>query len=163
MPLAQIADVSEDAGAGAPREANVSQPNQCKILIADDNADALESLALLLECEGHSVIKAADGLQAVELAAKFKPQVAFLDIGMPVMTGYEAASRIRSEPWGKGMVLVALSGWGQREDVQRSKAAGFDSHLVKPASFEALNEVLSRLADRSTGDDAISGGAAAAG
>jgi CheY-like chemotaxis protein len=131
-----------------PRSADASQTSQCKVLIADDNADALESLALLLECEGHTVIKATNGLEAFELASATRPQVAFLDIGMPVMTGYEAATRIRSETWGKELVLVALSGWGQREDVHRSKAAGFDSHLVKPASFEALNDVLSRFAGR---------------
>jgi signal transduction histidine kinase len=167
LPLAQVGDSSADESPAF--QANLLQSKQCRVLIADDNADALESLALLLECEGHTVIKAADGLQAVELAAKTKPQVAFLDIGMPVMTGYEAATRIRSEPWGKDLVLVALSGWGQREDVQRSQAAGFDSHLVKPASFEALNEVLGRLADRSVfeacddqSESSLQGGAAAA-
>ena len=171
LPLAQVGyatgDLTEDVT--PTRGPGVAPSNQRSILIADDNADALESLALLLECEGHTVIKAADGLQAVELAAQSKPTVAFLDIGMPVMTGYEAASRIRSEPWGKDIVLVALSGWGQREDVQRSKAAGFDSHLVKPASFEALNEVLSRLTERAVAvandepdSGSISGGAAAA-
>jgi signal transduction histidine kinase len=144
LPLAQTgAETSREI---LPRTGNAVQTRQCKVLIADDNADALESLALLLECEGHTVIKAANGLEAFELASTTQPQVAFLDIGMPVMTGYEAATRIRSEPWGKALVLVALSGWGQREDVHRSKAAGFDSHLVKPASFEALNEVLSRFA-----------------
>ncbi len=122
-----------------------------RVLIADDNPDALESLALLLECEGHQVFKAADGQQAYDLARSAKPEVAFLDIGMPVMTGYEAATRIRAESWGKHLVLVALSGWGQRDDVQRSKAAGFDSHLVKPGSFDALNDVLSRL-DRSSSE-----------
>lgn len=114
------------------------------VLIADDNPDALATLGLLLECEGHHVLKAVDGAQAVELAQQASPDVVFLDLGMPVLTGYEAAARIRSQPWGQDMVLVALSGWGQREDVQRSASAGFDSHLVKPASFEALAEVLNR-------------------
>ena len=133
---------------GSEANGNGQSSPRRRILIADDNPDALESLALLLECEGHAVIKAADGGQAFDLACSAKPEVAFLDIGMPVMTGYEAASRIRGEPWGKRMVLIALSGWGQREDVQRSKAAGFDSHLVKPASFDALNDVLSGLPRR---------------
>ena len=80
-----------------------------------------------------------------ELAAKCQPDLALLDIGMPVLDGYEAARRIRSEPWGKRMMLVALSGWGQSADVQRSRDSGFDTHLVKPASFDALAQLLSRV------------------
>jgi signal transduction histidine kinase len=117
-----------------------------RILVADDNPDALESLALLLECDGHEVWKAANGAEAYEIAAKCQPQLALLDIGMPVLDGYEAARRIRSESWGKQMMLVALSGWGQSSDVQRSRESGFDSHLVKPASFDALAQLLSRVA-----------------
>jgi signal transduction histidine kinase len=116
-----------------------------RILVADDNPDALESLALLLECDGHEVWKAANGAEAFALAAKCQPHLALLDIGMPVLDGYEAARRIRSQTWGKGMMLVALSGWGQSSDVQRSRESGFDSHLVKPASFDALAQLLSRV------------------
>jgi signal transduction histidine kinase len=116
-----------------------------RILVADDNPDALESLALLLECDGHEVWKAANGAEAFELAEKCQPHLALLDIGMPVLDGYEAARRIRSATWGKGMMLVALSGWGQSSDVQRSRESGFDSHLVKPASFDALAQLLSRV------------------
>ncbi|MGH8185291.1 MAG: response regulator [Steroidobacteraceae bacterium] len=116
-----------------------------RILVADDNPDALESLALLLECDGHQVWKAANGAEAIELAAKWQPELALLDIGMPVLDGYEAARRMRSEDWGKRMMIVALSGWGQSSDVQRSRESGFDSHLVKPASFDALAQLLSRV------------------
>lgn len=116
-----------------------------RILVADDNPDALESLALLLECDGHQVWKAANGAEAIELAAKWRPELALLDIGMPVLDGYEAARRMRSEDWGKRMMIVALSGWGQSSDVQRSRESGFDSHLVKPASFDALAQLLSRV------------------
>jgi signal transduction histidine kinase len=116
-----------------------------RILVADDNPDALESLALLLECDGHEVWKAANGAEAFELAEKCQPHLALLDLGMPVLDGYEAARRIRSAAWGKGMMLVALSGWGQSSDVQRSRESGFDSHLVKPASFDALAQLLSRV------------------
>ncbi len=144
LPLLQR-DPAESRAAEAHGAGNGHDAPKRLVLIADDNPDALESLGLLLECEGHRVLKAADGGQAYELARTAKPEVAFLDIGMPVLTGYEAASRIRTESWGKQMVLVALSGWGQRDDIQRSMAAGFDSHLVKPASFEALNDVLRRL------------------
>lgn len=118
---------------------------RCRVLIADDNVDALESLALLLECEGHEVWKAANGAEAYELAAKCLPQLALLDIGMPVLDGYEAARRIRAQDWGKKMRIVALSGWGQNADIVRSRESGFDSHLVKPASFDALARVLSGL------------------
>jgi CheY-like chemotaxis protein len=128
----------------AARTAGTMQPRH-RILVADDNPDALESLALLLECDGHEVWKAANGAEAYELAAKCQPHLALLDIGMPVMDGYEAARRIRSESWGKPMMLVALSGWGQSSDVQRSRDSGFDTHLVKPASFDALAQLLSRV------------------
>jgi signal transduction histidine kinase len=147
LPLLQEEAAESRAETHSPNNGHES-PKRL-VLIADDNPDALESLGLLLECEGHRVLKAGDGGQAYELARTAQPEVEFLDIGMPVLTGYEAASRIRAEPWGKQMVLVALSGWGQREDVQRSRSSGFDSHLVKPASFEALNEVLQRLPRRS--------------
>lgn len=115
-----------------------------RILIADDNVDALDSLALLLQCEGHEVFKAADGAEALEVAAAQRPDVAFFDLGMPVLSGYEAAVRIRAEPWSRSLMLIALSGWGQPADVCQSRACGFDAHLVKPASLENLNEVLSR-------------------
>jgi signal transduction histidine kinase len=137
--------VAQPKAAAAIQNGNGRDVPKRSVLIADDNQDALESLALLLECEGHRVLKAADGGQAYELARSAEPEVAFLDIGMPVLTGYEAAMKIRAEPWGKHMVLIALSGWGQREDIQRSKGAGFDAHLVKPASFDALDDVLKRL------------------
>ena len=162
LPLASSETAASKFPEASPKTNGQDMPTR-EILIADDNPDALESLALLLECEGHTVLKAADGQQAYELACKARPQVAFLDIGMPIMTGYEAAARIRAESWGQQIMLVALSGWGQREDVQRSKAAGFDSHLVKPASFEALNEVLSGLPANSTRTDQNEDDAAATG
>lgn len=142
MPLLE-STAAEAAGAVRPVEpANTARH---RILVADDNPDALESLALLLECDGHEVWKAANGAEAYELAAKCQPHLALLDIGMPVVDGYEAARRIRSESWGKHMVIVALSGWGQSSDVQRSRESGFDSHLVKPASFDAIAQLLSRV------------------
>jgi signal transduction histidine kinase len=128
-----------------------TQTRRHRILVADDNPDALESLALLLECDGHEVWKAANGAEACELAEKCQPHLALLDIGMPVLDGYEAARRIRSETWGKAMMLVALSGWGQTSDVQRSRESGFDTHLVKPASFDALAQLLSRVPRAPTG------------
>jgi CheY-like chemotaxis protein len=139
-----LLDSLPTAAEHAIRAAAATQPRH-RILVADDNPDALESLALLLECDGHEVWKAANGAEAFELAEKCQPQLALLDIGMPVIDGYEAARRIRSETWGKAMMLVALSGWGQSSDVQRSRDSGFDTHLVKPASFDALAQLLARV------------------
>jgi signal transduction histidine kinase len=116
-----------------------------RILLADDNRDALDSLATLLQCDGHEVHTAGDGAEALEVAAQCKPDVVLLDIGMPKLDGYEVARRIRAEPWGKAAVLIALTGWGQDEDRRRSREVGFDSHLVKPLDPEALSTLLSRL------------------
>ena len=116
-----------------------------RILVVDDNLDAAESLAALLAINGHETRMAHDGVQAVEEAAVFKPDVVFLDIGMPTIDGHETARRIRREPWGKGMVLVALTGWGQTEDRRRSKEAGFDHHLVKPADPHVVEKLISSL------------------
>jgi signal transduction histidine kinase len=119
-----------------------------RILVADDNRDSLESLATLLQINGHEVHTAADGLEAIELAVQIRPEVALLDLGMPNMDGYEVARRIRAESWGKAVVLVALTGWGQDEDRRRSHDAGFDSHLVKPLDLDALTQYLARLPAR---------------
>jgi signal transduction histidine kinase/ActR/RegA family two-component response regulator len=120
-----------------------------RVLVVDDNVDALEGLSLLLRTAGFDVLKASDGRQALRLAATSHPDFALLDIGMPHMDGYEVARRIRAEPWGAQMTLVALTGWGQSEDQRRTREAGFDCHLVKPVSFEAVTDVMSRLASRS--------------
>ena len=113
----------------------------CRILIADDNPDAVEMLNLMLSLNGHSVTVASDGVVAVALAAALKPQIAFLDIGMPRMDGYEAARQIR-DTLGPGVTLVALTGWGQDEDKRRSKEAGFDHHLTKPPDPEVLERLI---------------------
>jgi CheY-like chemotaxis protein len=116
-----------------------------RILLADDNRDALDSLATLLQCDGHEVHTAADGAEALAVAAEYRPNVVLLDIGMPKLDGYEVARRIRAEPWGKATVLIALTGWGQDEDRRRSREVGFNSHLVKPLDPDALSKLLSRL------------------
>jgi signal transduction histidine kinase len=125
-----------------------------RILLADDNEDALESLATLLECDGHEVHTASDGAKALELAAKCKPDVALLDIGMPKLDGYELARLIRAQPWGKSIVLIALTGWGQDDDRRRSREVGFDSHLVKPLDPDALSTLLARLPGPAAGESA---------
>ena len=116
-----------------------------RILVADDNSDALESLAQLLELGGHEIHKAADGVQALEAATRVRPDLVLLDIGMPGMDGYEVARRIRSQPWGREATLVALTGWGQETDRKRSREAGFDSHCIKPLDLQHLFTLLDSL------------------
>jgi CheY-like chemotaxis protein len=129
-----------DAGAEEARPAA-----GCRILIADDNADAAETLAMLLEIECHEVATACDGIEAIARVKDFRPDIAFLDIGMPVMGGLEAARQIRGLPAGERVRLVALTGWGQPADRERTAAAGFDLHLVKPLTASALQEALDQL------------------
>ena len=116
-----------------------------RIVIADDNRDALDSLARLLELSGHEVHAAGDGLQALEAAARVRPDLMLLDIGMPGLNGYEVARRIRSFDWGRSAVLVALTGWGQDNDRRQSREAGFDSHWVKPLDSRKLAALLESL------------------
>jgi PAS domain S-box-containing protein len=116
-----------------------------RVLVADDNRDAAQSLAALLQALGNDVQVAYDGIEAVEAARAFRPNVILLDIGMPLLDGYGAAREIRRDPQMGGAKLVALTGWGQEEDRQRVRAAGFDEHIVKPAELEVLRRVLSEV------------------
>jgi PAS domain S-box-containing protein len=116
-----------------------------RILIVDDNRDSAESLALLLGITGNQTQTAFDGLEAVEAAEKFKPELVLLDIGLPKLNGYEACRRIRKERWSQGMMLVALTGWGQEEDRTRASEAGFDGYLVKPVDYAALKKLMASL------------------
>jgi CheY-like chemotaxis protein len=117
-----------------------------KILVADDNADAAESLSVLLEMLGHDVHVASDGEEALKINRVFRPDVALLDIGMPKLNGYELARQLRAEH-ARTPVLVAITGWGQRDDLRRAAAAGFDFHLVKPVPPEQLIELIARMTD----------------
>ena len=116
-----------------------------RILVVDDNADAADGLAMLLAMEGHDTDTAHDGEEAIDKAASRTPDVIFLDIGMPKLNGYDTCRRIREHPWGKRILLVALTGWGQEEDRLRSSEAGFDEHIVKPADGDTLRKVLASL------------------
>jgi CheY-like chemotaxis protein/two-component sensor histidine kinase len=113
-----------------------------RVLIADDNLDSAQSLAMLLKTTGHVVEVAYDGVQAVEAAERFRPEAVLLDLGMPRLDGEGAARQIRAQPWGQDMVLIALTGWGQKEARDRTREAGFDAHLVKPVEFSALAKLL---------------------
>jgi PAS domain S-box-containing protein len=124
------------------------RPSLLKILIADDNVDAANTLAIMLRLMNHVVETVYDGRQAVDAYATMKPDVVILDIGMPEMNGYEAAKAIRQQSTTKPVTLVALTGWGQEEDRRRSQAAGFDHHLVKPADLAFLNRLLVEAATK---------------
>jgi PAS domain S-box-containing protein len=117
-----------------------------RVLIVDDNEDSAESMAILLRLQGHEVRLAYDGEKALEEAQSFHPELIFLDIGLPKMDGYEVARRLRPEM--KGVTLVAMTGYGQEEDRQRTQEAGFNLHLVKPVDFDRLEELLSLPADQ---------------
>ena len=116
-----------------------------RILVVDDNRDSADSLAMMLNIMGNEVRTAHDGLEAVDLAATFNPEVVLMDIGLPMLNGFDAARRMRDQPGGNGMVIVALTGWGQEEDRRRSQEAGFDHHIVKPVDPFALEKLLDRL------------------
>jgi CheY-like chemotaxis protein len=140
-PITQQPSVPEQSMMNAEGTART----QRRILVADDNNDALESLATLLQLSGHEVYTAANGAVALESAEQHRPEVALLDIGMPKLDGYEVARRIRAQPWGQRITLVALTGWGQDSDRRRSQEAGFDSHLVKPLDLDKLTDLLATL------------------
>jgi two-component system CheB/CheR fusion protein len=113
-----------------------------RILIADDNVDAAASLALLLQMQGHETRTAHNGRQAVELAELFQPDIIFMDLGMPQIDGIEATRQIRAQPWGRAMIIVALTGWGQERDRRQTREVGMDLHLVKPINLEGIAAVL---------------------
>jgi PAS domain S-box-containing protein len=138
--------VSEKAAARVPpvAEAQASDESQpgLRILIADDNHDAADSMATLLRLLGHDVLVAGDGVAAFEMARDAYPQVMLLDIGMPGLNGYELAHKLRQEAWGRNVLLIAATGWGQDEDKARATAAGFNAHLTKPFNPDALNTLI---------------------
>ncbi len=113
-----------------------------RVLVVDDNRDGAESLSVLLQLAGHETALAYDGVDALEVAERFRPDLVLLDLGLPRMNGFEACRRLRAQPWGKGMKVVALTGWGQDGDRRRSEEAGFDGHLVKPMDLRALAALL---------------------
>jgi CheY-like chemotaxis protein len=125
-----------------PPQAVPESDSRFKVLIADDNRDAADSLALLLELNGHEVLVAHNGKEALTIARQALPRAVILDIGMPDISGYEVARRIRAEPWEHGVLLIALTGWGQEHDKARANAAGFDHHLTKPVDPDHVEKLL---------------------
>jgi CheY-like chemotaxis protein len=138
--LAGLSSHKRDAGA-IPRIA----PQ--RILVADDNHDAAEALSLQLQLAGHEVRTAHDGVEALAIADTFEPDIVLLDLGMPKMDGYEVARQVRTRPHGRRVKLIALTGWGQQQDRDRTSAAGFDAHLVKPVAEAHLFRALATAVD----------------
>ncbi|PWB83735.1 MAG: histidine kinase, partial [Methylocystaceae bacterium] len=146
--LASDADVAPSDAETVRSAATAPGASSHRVLVIDDNQDVADSLAMLLETFGATVCSAYSGPAALDALASFKPDLVFLDLGMPGMDGYEVARRIRERPEGQSLLLVALTGWGQAEDRSRTRAAGFDLHLVKPADLDALQELLASIEAR---------------
>jgi len=143
--VVRLPRVGSHADQEEPRPELNSSSQRLQVLVADDNEDAAESLVQLLAMMGNTVHRANDGLQAVEMAEQLRPAVIVLDIGMPRLNGFEACRRIRAQPWSHGVVMIALTGWGQDEDRRRSTDAGFDRHLVKPVDPLMLEKLMGDL------------------
>jgi PAS domain S-box-containing protein len=146
LPLA--ADTVPDTVA-AP--ASASSPRPLRVLVVDDSEDTAETMGTLLEMAGHTIQKAHSGPAALEAAAAFRPDVILLDIGLPGLDGYQVAQRLREDPILKDVILIAASGYGQEEDLRRSKEAGIDRHLVKPVDPRELQEILAAVGERRAG------------
>jgi signal transduction histidine kinase/ActR/RegA family two-component response regulator len=131
-----------------PPNARLSTDARFKVVVADDNRDAADSLALLLDIGGYHVFVGHSGEEALAIARQTLPDAMILDIGMPDVTGYEVARRIREEPWGKGMLLIAVTGWGQKEDKALAATAGFDHHLTKPVDPDQVERLLQAFLTR---------------
>ncbi len=116
-----------------------------RILVVDDNRDSARSMARMLKLLGNEVRTAHDGIEAVEAAEEFRPEVILMDVGMPRLNGYEATRRIREQPWGQSVTIIALTGWGQEGDRVQSREAGCDGHLVKPVNLPDLEKLLAEL------------------
>lgn len=139
LPLAGEEEKGPAEEPSSPREL----PEQMRILVVDDNEDIASTLSMLLEASGHTAFVATDGQKGVEMAEELRPDAVLLDIGMPKLNGYEACRAIRDSEWGKDMLLIALTGWGQEDDRRRTREAGFNAHLVKPVDLATLDRVLS--------------------
>jgi CheY-like chemotaxis protein/two-component sensor histidine kinase len=146
LPVASEMKPTEKRAMASGGENIISRPKR-RILVVDDNRDSVESLAMMLRMMGNEVRTAFDGIEAVDAAGTFNPEVILLDIGLPRLNGFDAARRIRGQEGGKNMVIVALTGWGQKEDRRRSQEAGFDHHIVKPVDPATLEKLLVGLED----------------
>jgi CheY-like chemotaxis protein len=136
LPLGRtaVAHVAQDTVRSGPR----------RIVLVDDQEDSRDMLRDLLEARMHVVYDASDGAQAIQLIAEHRPDVAFIDIGLPVMDGFEVAQQIRTRPELRDVKLVALTGYGRKSDIQAALSAGFDEHMTKPAELDEIDLIISR-------------------
>ena len=135
--------ISKPAAASTPvSHVAPESSSQCRILIVDDNRDSADSLAMLFEITGNQTYLAHDGVEALESIEKYRPEVVLLDIGLPKLDGHEVCRRVREQPWGKDIRIIALTGWGQEDDRRKSEEAGFNGHLVKPVDYDKLLALL---------------------
>ena len=144
LPVAMTAAAQAD-GPDREHEPKIGQATRRRILVVDDNVDGACVLTEMLSIMGNEARTAHDGLQALNMAADFRPDVILMDIGMPKLNGYEACRRIREQPWGKNIILIAQTGWGQEDDKRKSHDAGFNFHMVKPVDPAALENLLAGL------------------
>jgi signal transduction histidine kinase len=142
LPMLDLPGEVQPSKTGLPQAANL-KPS--RILVVDDNADAADALAFMLRAAGHEVNTANDGVEALTISPTFLPEIVLLDLGMPNLNGYATAHRMREEPWGQNIMLVALTGWGQPKDRDRTSRAGFNAHLVKPVGVDELFGTLAQL------------------
>src|SRR5690606_7153263 len=142
LATAEAAAPAEGGGPGSVSGESGTIASGVRIVTAEDNRDVLDVVALMLRMHGHEVVTAANGVEALEMVHEHRPDVALLDIRMPLMNGYEVARRIRREPWGGDMLLVAMTGWGQEKDKRMALEAGFDTHLTKPVEIKVLQRIL---------------------
>jgi PAS domain S-box-containing protein len=149
-PESRTEPVTSEMPEGGPAE---NGPKR-RILVTDDNRDSASSMATILKLLGNEVCIAHDGVEAVETAERYQPEVVLMDVGMPRLNGYEATRRIREQPWGQDMVIIALTGWGQEGDKARSQEAGCDGHLVKPINLSDLEKLLAELTSRDSSSEA---------
>jgi CheY-like chemotaxis protein len=138
-------DIDRETSIMTVDDDSLSARNPRRILVVDDSRDSASSMAKVLELLGSEVRTAHDGLEAIQVAEAFRPEVILMDVGMPRLNGYEATRRIRQQPWGLDVRIIALTGWGQEEDRQLSRGAGCDGHLVKPVSLDDLEKLLADL------------------
>jgi PAS domain S-box-containing protein len=147
LPLVEPVDASQ------PKVQDLAQATpgdvRLRVLVVDDNRDGADTLALSVDTLGHEVLAVYDPFEALAQSGEFAPDLAFFDVGMPGLNGYELARRFREQPWGRDTLLVALTGWGQEEDRRRSAEAGFDVHIVKPIDFDNIEDLCQRARERS--------------
>ena len=142
LPVASTSRDADDAAQLSDVTASGSEHRRSRVLVVDDNSDSARALAQLLEHSGHETAIAGDGIEALERADEFRPDAILMDIGMPRMNGYDACRAIRANSWGQRIRILALTGWGQDADREKTAAAGFDGHLVKPVDLRTLNDAL---------------------